>query len=91
MSPYSKLVDIEMLYINSLSHSELVEAIRKCGDDLPTELQQRGEDESIDRLRLILYAGRLIHALRQMPRNLRLGVPDPLTPTPLPRWERDKE
>ena len=91
MSPYSKLVDIEMLYINSLSHSELLEAIRKCADDLPADLHQRGEDESIDRLRLILYAGRLIHALRQMPRNLRLGVPDPLTPTPLPRWERGKE
>jgi len=68
-----KLVDIEMLYISSLSRSELLEAIRECADDLPTDLQQRREDESIDRLRLVLYAGRMIHALRQMPRNLRLG------------------
>jgi hypothetical protein len=74
MPAYSKLVDIEMLYVSSLSRSELLEGIRECADDLPAELQERGEDESIDRLRLVLYAGHLIHALRQMPRNLCLGA-----------------
>jgi hypothetical protein len=75
MPAYSQLVDIEMLYISSLSRSELLEAIRECDDDLPADLQQRRADESIDRLRLVLYAGRLIHALRQMPRDFRLGAP----------------
>ncbi len=72
--PYSELFHIEMRGMNSLTRSQLMHAIHELADGLPADLQERGEDESIERLRLVLYAARLIEALRQMPRNQRLGA-----------------
>jgi hypothetical protein len=77
MPSNAKLFEIEMRGINAMSRRELLDAIFDRADDLPADLQIRGEDESIDRLRLILCAARLIHLLRHMPRQRRLEtLPD---------------
>jgi hypothetical protein len=72
MPASAKLFVIEMNCINSLSRPQLLEAIRERGDALPSDLQYRTDEESLDRLRLVLCTARLIHALRQIPRDLSL-------------------
>jgi len=62
------LFEMEMLNIDRMSRAQLIDAVQEHWDGLPLDLQVNVEDESTDNLRLLLVAGRLLHALR-----LRLG------------------
>jgi hypothetical protein len=73
MPTFSKLLDLEMRGLQSMSRPQLTAEILKHGDCLPSDLHQRNEDEPIDRVRLLLFAARMIHALRQMPRHQRFS------------------
>jgi hypothetical protein len=63
----------ELRSLKRMSRSELLEAIGEQADCLPHELQRRGGDETMVRLRLILFAARLIQALERMPSCARRG------------------
>lgn len=62
----SRLCELEMRCIDAMTRPQLVEAIRELSDCLPVDLQERVEEEATDRLRLFLFAARLIHALRHL-------------------------
>jgi hypothetical protein len=62
----SILSELELMSIDRMSRSQLIEAIGARADDLPTDLLERLEKRSIDRLQLLLLAGRLIQVLRHL-------------------------
>jgi hypothetical protein len=62
----STLYELEMSYLDTMSRQQLVEALRCCSHCLPADLTARVEGETTDRLRLFLFAARLIHVLRQL-------------------------
>ena len=68
----STLFAIEMMAIDRMSRAELITAIRAGLENLPADLRHGLDlaEESMDHLRLLLIAARLLHALR-----LRVGRP----------------
>ena len=60
------LFELEMKCLDELSRRQLVEAVLERSDCLPAELREQVEEQETDRLRLLLFAARLIHALRQL-------------------------
>ena len=62
----TKLFDLEMRYLDAMSRPQLVEAVRERLDCLPVDLREGAEEQPTDRLRLLVFAARLIHALRQL-------------------------
>ena len=58
------LFELEMRYMDSMTRPQLVESVRASSDCLPTDLQEGVAEHSTERLRLLLFAARLIHALR---------------------------
>jgi hypothetical protein len=62
----SSLYDLELRCIDLMSRPQLLQAVRHRLDCLPPDLRQRLEDEPDGWLRLLLMAGRLIYALRQL-------------------------
>ena len=65
----SSLYDLELRCIDLMSRPQLLQAVRHRLDCLPPDLRQRLEDEPDGWLRLLLMAGRLIYALRQLRRD----------------------
>jgi hypothetical protein len=63
------LLQLEMCYLEGMTHEQLLESLRQRADCLPADLQERLEEQPPDRLRLLLCAARLIHALRQLQTN----------------------
>jgi hypothetical protein len=62
----STLFDLEMNCLDDLTRKQLVEAVSQRSDCLPVDLLERVEEQETDQLRLLLFAARLIHALRQL-------------------------
>jgi hypothetical protein len=60
------LIELEMRCLEGMTREQLVEALRGLGDCLPVDLRQRLEEHETERQRLLLFAGRFIHALRQL-------------------------
>jgi len=65
----SLLLNLEMTYLDRMSRQQLIEALGERSDSLPLDLRQELEEQPTNRLRLLLFAGRLIHVLRQLRRN----------------------
>jgi hypothetical protein len=66
----SKVSELELYCIDSMTRHELVTAVRARADDLPADLLVQVEEQSSDRLQLLLLAGRLIQVLRHLQRRL---------------------
>jgi hypothetical protein len=60
------LFELEMRCLDSMPRQQVIEAIRERVDCLPADLREWMAEEPTDRLRLMLFAARLIHALRQL-------------------------
>jgi hypothetical protein len=60
------LFELEMRCLDAMNRQQLVDALGEVADCLPVDLRGRVEEEATDRLRLLLFAARLIYALRQM-------------------------
>jgi hypothetical protein len=60
------LFELEMRCLDAMPRQQLIDAIRERMDCLPTDLREWVAEEPTDRLRLMLFAARLIHALRQL-------------------------
>ena len=71
----SRLTKLEMHGIDSMPRADLLDAIRSRWEFLPAELRWRIEDQSIDRLRLILLAVRLMYFLRNSRHTPRTAPP----------------
>jgi hypothetical protein len=65
MIRYATVFNAEMHRLDDMSRSHLVEAVRGGVDSLPVDLRERVEEQDTEWLRLLLFAARLIHALRQ--------------------------
>jgi len=61
----------ELRSLKRMSRAELLQAIGEDADCLPHELQLRSGSESLVRLRLILFAARLVQTLRRVPGSRR--------------------
>jgi hypothetical protein len=59
--------ELELCCIDRMSRQQLVQAVRARAGELPPDLLDGLEELSIDRLRLLLLAGRLIQVLRRCP------------------------
>jgi hypothetical protein len=73
----SRLTELELHGIDLMPREALLDAIRSRWEFLPAELRWRIEDQSTDRLRLILLAVRLMYFLRvsrNTPRSAPPGV-----------------
>jgi hypothetical protein len=57
---------LELCAIDRMARQELVEAVRKRAPDLPIDLVEQLEERPTHHLQLLLLAGRLIRALRQV-------------------------
>jgi len=55
--------------MDSMTRDQLVEGVRERSDCLPMDLREAVDEQTSDRLRLLLFAARLIHALRQSRRK----------------------
>jgi hypothetical protein len=66
MIKFTTLFDLEMTCLDGMNRQQLVEAIQRRSDGLPADLLEQMEARETDQLRLLLFAGRLIHALRRM-------------------------
>jgi hypothetical protein len=62
----TSLFELELSCIDRMSRPQLVQAVREHWDSLPLDLRVNVEQESTDHLRLLVVAGRLLHALRQV-------------------------
>jgi hypothetical protein len=63
------LSELELSCIDRLSREQLIAALRNHTEHLPGDLLERLDEHSIDHLRLLLLAGRLIRVLRQWGRQ----------------------
>lgn len=63
------LFELEMRYMDTMSREQLVAGVRERSDCLPVDLREGIEEQVTDRLRLLLFAARLVHALRQARRK----------------------
>jgi hypothetical protein len=61
----SILSELELCCIDRMTPQQLLEAIRSRANDLPADLLGELEKQSVQRLQLLLLAGRLIRVLRQ--------------------------
>jgi hypothetical protein len=68
------LVELEMRCLEGLTRQQLVEALRGIEDCLPDDLRERMEEHDTDCLRLLLFAARFIHALRQRQKSRSFGA-----------------
>jgi hypothetical protein len=75
VSMISRLTELEMHGIDSMPRPDLLDAIRGRWEFLPAELRWRIEDQSTDRLRLILLAVRLMYFLRNSRNSPRTAPP----------------
>jgi hypothetical protein len=66
MMERATLLELELRYLEGMTRPQLLEALRECVDCLPPDLAERVEEHTADRLRLLVCAARLIHALRQL-------------------------
>jgi hypothetical protein len=71
----SLLLDLEMNYLDSMSRQQLIEALGERADCVPNDLREQVDEQPTNRLRLLLFAARLIHVLRQLQHNKRLQTP----------------
>jgi hypothetical protein len=62
----SILSELELMSIDRMNRLQLIEAIRARAGDLPADLLEHLEQRSMDRLQLLLLAGRLIQVLRHL-------------------------
>jgi hypothetical protein len=60
------LSNVELAYIDRMTRPQLIQAIQARAADLPVDLLDRLEEQSIHRLQLTLLAGRLIRVLRHL-------------------------
>ena len=60
------LFELELTCIDRMTRPQLIQAAQEHWDCLPASLQVRVEDEPTDHLRLLVVAGRLLHALRHL-------------------------
>ncbi len=58
--------ELELTCIDGLSRQELIQSIRDRASDLPPDLLRRLEDQTTDRLQLLLLAGRVLQVLRRV-------------------------
>jgi hypothetical protein len=63
---WARLFDLELKRLDAMSRTQLVEAVQERLDCLPVDLRERAEEKETDHLRLLLFAARLIHALRHL-------------------------
>ena len=63
------LSELELSCIDRLSREDLLRAVRARTGDLPADLLERLDEQSTDRLQLLLLAGRLIQVLRHLRRG----------------------
>jgi hypothetical protein len=61
------LTKVELAYIDRMTKPQLIQAIQARAADLPVDLLDRLDEQSIQRLQLMLLAGRLIQVLRHVP------------------------
>jgi len=61
-------LSLELRHIDRMSRQELIEAVSSKRDCLRADLVGCLEEESTDRLQLLLLVARLIQVLRQEPR-----------------------
>jgi hypothetical protein len=59
--------ELELGCIDRMPRQQLIDCVRARGDELPADLLERLEEQSTERLQLLLLAGRLIQVLRRMP------------------------
>ena len=62
----SILSELELCCIDRMTHQDLIQAIRARAADLPADLLDRLDEQPVDRLRLLLLAGRLIQVSRHL-------------------------
>jgi hypothetical protein len=60
------LFELELNSIDGMSRPQLLQALHERWESLPMDLRVCLENEPTDHLRLLLVAGRLLHALRQI-------------------------
>ena len=60
------LIELEMRCLGAMTREQLLKALPRLVDCLPVDLRERVEEQETERLRLLLCAARLIHALRQL-------------------------
>jgi hypothetical protein len=75
MLHYTTVFDLEIRYIASMTRQQLIDALRDEPNDLPADLREGLEEETIDHIQLLLLAARFFHALRQMRGHKPLGAP----------------
>jgi hypothetical protein len=69
----ARLFELEMNCLDTMPRHQLLEALRERCDCLPGDLLERLDVQATDRLRLLLFAARLIYALRQLQKHQRGG------------------
>jgi hypothetical protein len=62
----SILSKLELGYIERLTRQELFREIRDHAADLPADLRESLEHQSLNRLQLVLLVARLVHSLRYL-------------------------
>jgi hypothetical protein len=62
----SLLTELELCAIDGMTRQELIAGVRARRDDLPLDLLAHLEEQPIERLQLLLLAGRLTGVLRQL-------------------------
>ncbi len=62
----SMLSKLELGYIERLTRQELVRDVRDHAADLPADLREGLEEQSLNRLQLVLLVARLVHSLRHL-------------------------
>jgi hypothetical protein len=60
------LSELELAYIDRMARPQLIQAIQARAADLPVDLLNGLEEQSIQHLQLTLLAGRLIQVLRHV-------------------------
>ena len=62
----SILSKLELGYIERLTRQELVREIHEHVADLPADLREGLEHQSLNRLQIVLLVARLVHSLRYL-------------------------
>jgi hypothetical protein len=68
------LIELERRCLEGTTRPQLVLALRELGDCLPEDLRERREEPGTDCQRLLLFAARFLHALRQRQQNRGSGA-----------------
>src|SRR5262249_7936868 len=67
------LIELEMRCLGAMTREQLLAALRPLVDCLPVDLRQRVAEHETERLRLLLCAARLLHALRKLQKAQGVG------------------